>query len=270
MATGNAIRGLDHPIIGVRDLEQARIDWQKLGFTMTPRGRHIGWGTANYCIMFPFDYVEILGIVDASQYVHGLDAFLEHRQGLLGVALATNDADAAYARMADCGLAGDPPQDLARIIELPEGEARPAFRLVHPADPAALGLRGFVVQHLTPELVRRPAWLDHANGARRIWMISVATANGEALASHYRALLGAEFVHTDRDGVTVRLNGCTLHFGAPLDGVEGGLGMAVEVQDLRRAGDLLQSAGVPFEEEDGRIDIDPRYATGVALSFVAG
>jgi catechol 2,3-dioxygenase-like lactoylglutathione lyase family enzyme len=270
MRTRRAIRGLDHPIVGVRDLEQARRDWQRLGFTITPRGRHIGWGTANYCIMFPLDYIEILGVVDASQYVHGLDAFLVHREGLLGMALATDDADAAHAHMAECGLAGEPPQDLARILELPEGEARPAFRLVHPADPAALGLRGFIVQHLTPDLVRRAEWLDHANGARRIWMISVATANGEALAAHYSALLGAEFVHTDRNGVTVRLDGCTLHFGPPLDGAVGGLGMAVEVQDLRRAGDLLQSAGVPFEQDGGRIDIDPRYATGIALSFVTG
>ena len=270
MPVGPAIRGLDHPIIGVRDLEQARVDWQALSFTITPRGRHIEWGTANYCIMFPFDYVEILGIVDASQYVHGLDTFLAQRQGILGLALATGDADAAHARLAECGLAGEPPKDLARILELPEGEVRPSFRLVHPADPAALGLRGFLCQHLTPELVRRAEWLDHANGARRISMISVATTDRESLADRYRSLLGAEAVHADREGVTVRLDGCVLHFGAPVEGVVGGLGMAVEVGDLDRARGLLRSAEVPFDEADGRIDVDPTHATGVALSFVAG
>ena len=270
MPAGTAIRGLDHPIVGVRDLEQARADWQRLGFTITPRGRHIGWGTANYCIMFPLDYIEILGIVDARQYVHGLDVFLEQREGLVGLALATADADAAYAGLVDCGLAGEPPKDLARILELPEGEVRPAFRLVHPADPTALGLRGFICQHLTPELVRRAQWLDHANGARRISMLSVATANPGPLAARYGALLGAESVHADGDGVTVRLDGCTLHFGPPVEGIEGGLGMAVEVRDLERTRDMLRSAAVPFDETERRFDIDPRYATGVALSFVAG
>ena len=270
MVRGAAIRGLDHPIVGVRDLERARADWRRLGFTLTPRGRHIGWGTANYCIMFPLDYIEILGIVDAGQYVHGLDAFLARREGILGLALATGDADAAHALLADCGLAGEPPRDLARILELPEGEVRPAFRLVHPHDPQAFGLRGFLCQHLTPELERQPGWLDHANGARRISMVSIASDDPAPLAARYGHLLGAEAVQAGGDGVTVRLDGCTLHFGAPVDGLVGGLGLAVEVGDLGRAGDVLRAAEVPFEQADGRIDIEPALATGVALSLVAG
>ncbi len=270
MVAGPAIRGLDHPIVGVRDLEQARADWQRLGFTTTPRGRHIGWGTANYCIMFPLDYVEILGIFDATQYVHGLDRFLQQRQGVLGLALATGDADAAYELLQRCRLAGEPPKDLSRILELPEGEVLPAFRLVHPAEPEAFGLRGFLCQHLTPELERRAEWLDHPNGARRIAMVSVASADRDSLVPRYRALLGDAAVHADRDGVTVSLDGCTLHFGAPVDGLEGGLGLAVEVRSPDRTRGLLEAAGVPFEEADGRIDVAPEYATGVALSFVAG
>lgn len=270
MAGSRAITGLDHPIIGVRDLEQARADWRRLGFTITPRGRHIGWGTANYCVLFPLDYVEILGIIDASQYVHGLDRFLERREGLLGLALATEDADAAYALLQRCGLAGEPPKDLSRILERPEGEVRPSFRLVHPAEADAFGLRGFLCHHLTPELERHPDWLEHPNGARRIAMLSMARADRDSLVPRYRALLGEAAVHADADGVTVRLDGCTLHFGPPVDGLEGGLGMAVEVRDLARTRDLLESAGVPHDPADGRIDVDPRHATGVALSFVTG
>ena len=270
MVAGPPIRGLDHPIIGVRDLEQARADWQRLGFATTPRGRHIGWGTANYCIMFSLDYLEILGIVDATQYVHGLDRFLEQRQGILGLALATGDADAAFDLLDRSGLAGEPPKDLSRILELPEGEVLPAFRLVHPAEPEALGLRGFLCQHLTPELERRAEWLDHPNGARRIAMVSIARADREALIPRYRALLGDAAVHADRDGVTVALEGCALHFGPPVDGIEGGLGMAVEVRDLDRTRELFDAAGVPFDEANGRIDVAPEHATGVALSFVAG
>src|SRR5438067_1608228 len=35
------IAGIDHLIVGVRDLEQARLGWRRLGFTLSPRGRHI-------------------------------------------------------------------------------------------------------------------------------------------------------------------------------------------------------------------------------------
>ena len=57
----NGIAGIDHVIVGVRDLEHARMGWTRLGFTLTPRGRHLGQGTANYCIMFARDYLELLG-----------------------------------------------------------------------------------------------------------------------------------------------------------------------------------------------------------------
>ena len=48
----SGLAGIDHVVIAVRDLDRARIGWTRLGFTLTPRGRHLGQGTANYCIMF--------------------------------------------------------------------------------------------------------------------------------------------------------------------------------------------------------------------------
>lgn len=47
-----ALAGIDHVLVGVHDLEAARRTYRHLGFTVSPRGRHIGWGTANYCVMF--------------------------------------------------------------------------------------------------------------------------------------------------------------------------------------------------------------------------
>ena len=91
----SAITGIDHALIGVRDLEKARAAYARLGFTPCPRGSHIGWGTANYCLMFRDDYVEILGIVDPSQFSNNLDTFLTKREGLMGLAWATRDGDGA-------------------------------------------------------------------------------------------------------------------------------------------------------------------------------
>src|SRR3546814_8559185 len=101
-------------------------------------------------------------------------------------------------------MAGDPPRDLARLLELPDGDVQPSFRLVHPKD-GALGFNGFVCQHRTPDLIRRPDWLDHANGARRIRAVTVAVADPAALVPAYRRLLGADAVHASSDGTTVRL-----------------------------------------------------------------
>src|SRR5438477_325246 len=84
----NGIAGIDHVIVGVRDLERARMGWSRLGFTLSPRGRHIGQGTANCCIMFESDYVELLGIVDPNDFVQRLDMFLAQREGLMAAAFA--------------------------------------------------------------------------------------------------------------------------------------------------------------------------------------
>src|SRR5215469_9312940 len=101
----NGITGIDHIIVGVRDLEAARLGWTRLGFTPTPRGRHIGQGTANYCIMFAEDYLELLGFVERDEHAHRLEAFLAAREGPMSVAFAPErDAAATAASLAARGL----------------------------------------------------------------------------------------------------------------------------------------------------------------------
>ncbi len=65
------LRGIDHAIVGTDDLEAARALWQSLGFVVSPRGRHKGWGTGNYCVMFAHDYVELLGQIDPAGFDNG-------------------------------------------------------------------------------------------------------------------------------------------------------------------------------------------------------
>src|ERR1051325_7752258 len=84
----NGIAGLDHIIIAVRDLERARMGWTRLGFTLTPRGRHLGQGTANYCVMFARDYLEVLGLVERDPDAERLAAFLARREGAMTLPFA--------------------------------------------------------------------------------------------------------------------------------------------------------------------------------------
>ncbi|MDP6884901.1 MAG: VOC family protein, partial [Rhodospirillales bacterium] len=84
----DAFIAIDHVLVGVADLEGARRAWEGLGFTVTPRGRHKGWGTANYSAMMAHHFIELLGIVDADKYATpGLEEFLQRREGLMAVAL---------------------------------------------------------------------------------------------------------------------------------------------------------------------------------------
>src|SRR5580704_13851844 len=122
----NGIAGIDHIIIGVRDLEAARRGWMRLGFTPTPRGRHIGQGTANYGIMFGRDYLELLGFVERDEHAHRLETFLAQREGAMSVAFTPeHDTAATAAALAARDLHPSAPRGLGRALELPEGTVTP-------------------------------------------------------------------------------------------------------------------------------------------------
>lgn len=194
------LTGLDHTLLAVADLEAARETWRRLGFTLTPRGRHVGWATGNYCIMFPRNYVELLGIAEPGGYTAGLEEMLAARgEGVHKLVLGSHDAVKARASLAAAGLTPSEPQSLSRALELPEGTVMPAFTLVHLPAEATPQLSMFVCQHLTPELVRRPDWLVHPNGAEHLAGVVVVVDDPPALEGAYERLLGAgNAVRTDR------------------------------------------------------------------------
>ncbi|MFQ5958937.1 MAG: VOC family protein [Alphaproteobacteria bacterium] len=276
------ITGVDHVLVGVRDLEGARETYTRLGFTPTPRGSHIGWGTANYCIMFADDYVELLGIVDPAKFTNRLDEFLERREGLMGLAFATRDAEAAYAELEAAGVAPEPPKDLARNLELPERTVQPRFKLVHLPAAATPAVPAFLCQHLSPEIVRRPEWLAHANGAQAITAVTVIVDAPQTLGAAYARLLGAGPVTPTDDMLTVRAGRTALVFVTPagfddlypevdLDaGARQPLiaGMTLAVASVDATAKALDAGGVIYAREaQGALVVGPADACGVVLEF---
>ena len=262
------IGGFDHIIIGVADLDRACDAYRRLGFTLSPRGRHIGWGTANYCIMFPDDYLELLGILDTSQFTNNLDKRLEENgEGLLGVSYATEDADAAHAQLS--GLGAEAPKDLKRLLDLPEGTVEPAFRLVHLPAEATPGAPGFLCQHLSRDLVWQPQWLDHANGAMGVCAVTARVEDPERAAVAYGELFGASAVSKADGAVRVKVSGgvLCLRTAAP-DAPEGPEGLDIAVKDVGRTAEILDQAAIAYQRTEGRIAVAADDASGVALAFV--
>ena len=273
---------IDHTLVGVHDLEAARATWQRLGFTITPRGKHIGWGTANYCIMFPDDYVELLGIVDPDQFTNNLDKFLAVREGLLGLAFQSSDMAATAAALAAAGLHPDGPKDLKRELELPEGTVLPFFALTFLPPEETPDLRAFFCQHLTPALIRRPDWLSHDNGARSLDSMSVTSEDPSALAPAYRKIFGDEAVAADDDTTAVTCGPHVLEFVTPAafesrwpgiarppGPLPAAAAMTVRVADLNETMGYLHRQGIaPALAGADFVLVDPGDATGVALRFV--
>jgi hypothetical protein len=58
------IIGVDHAVVMVGDLDKAAANWERLGFTVSPRGAHSAkMGSGNYTIMLDPDYIELLGVL---------------------------------------------------------------------------------------------------------------------------------------------------------------------------------------------------------------
>lgn len=145
-------------MIAVRDLAAAAGAFAELGFTLTPLGRH-SIGSRNHCIMLGSTYIELLEPAGDHPWLAYYREFVARGDGLAALALATSDADASYRELVAQGMAAQAPMDLGRPVDL-DGEKRMArFRLVQ------ISPDRFLCQHLTRELLWRPEWQSHANGA---------------------------------------------------------------------------------------------------------
>jgi hypothetical protein len=279
----NGIAGIDHVIVGVRDLERARIGWSRLGFTLSPRGRHIGQGTANYCIMFPSGYVELLGIVDPNDFVQRLDSFLARREGLMATAFApAGPLEEVRAALLGLQLHPSEPRALGRQLELPEGTVVPRFSLVSLPPDETPGLDSFICAHLTPELMRRPEWLKHPNGVRGLKGIHILVANTTSLLEPYDRLFGISQVTTTDAVVCVNVGPHRILFSTPDDflamhptlnidpdfPLPGIISLELAIDQRERTADYLTQWQIEFDEvPGGNLVVPASEANGVILFF---
>lgn len=275
------ILGFDHPVIAVRDLEQSRVQYEKLGFMVPPAGRHIEWGTGNWCIMFERDYLEHRGIADPSRYTHGLEHFLAEREGLMGVAFRSDlDNRVLYKNAIDAGLHPAEPRELTRNFELETGRIPVSFRLVffNPEEAPPL-MASLVCEHLTPERLRKPEFLVHPNTATGIFEMTSVVDNLQGVREQLLPYFGAEsleigerhiHVHMPDGGVhRVLTKAAAKELGLLLDGVSTPYlsSTGVQVASLKSVAQLLFRNGIPFEMLAERIRVAPQHACGLHLDF---
>lgn len=274
---------MDHPVVAVNDLGTARDIYENLGFTVPPRGSHIEWGTGNLCIMFADDYLEMRGILDSSRFLMHLDEHLaRHGEGLMGIAFRTDDIDRSFSEMTRNGVDSAPPRRLTRNFELTEGWTQPSFDICVPAAEAIEGLMHVVVlKHLSPELIRKPEYLQHRNSAVGINSVSGILLDAEHVSLKMIRLFGAAAVTKNADGVHITLpTGQCVHLLHRQDfetrfaitpTVENRtelIAMEIRVGDLSAAKSALSVGQLAFSESDQqRIRVASANTCGVLLDF---
>jgi catechol 2,3-dioxygenase-like lactoylglutathione lyase family enzyme len=178
---------LDHVVIDVRDrMDEAAHVFAGLGFQLTPRGHHT-LGSMNHLMMFATDYLELLGFGEAGA---NRPELLPFPVGLNGLVFKTVDADATFAHAAAAGLPILAVQAFSRPVTL-DGKTEDARFRTTRLDPSKIPMgRVYFCEHRTPELVWRPEWQSHPNGARAIKRVVVATPDPHASAELFQRLFG--------------------------------------------------------------------------------
>lgn len=277
------IAGFDHPVIAVRDMNESRQRYERMGFFVPPRGSHREWGTGNWCIMFPPDYLELRGILDPDRYTHKLDAFLAKREGLMGIAFAGDcDNHEALRILRERGLDPQPVRELTRRFELPEGEVEPSFRLLFFREgETGPMMASLICQHLTPDLIRQPEFLSHPNGVNAIVSMTSVSDELEGSAELLSKYFGACAVERHARALTVHVGrDATLWILTPGEAAKQGLELDAEapylasIQMRTTSLDACEAAltggHVPFTRQRGLVRVPAAAACGVTLEFMQG
>jgi hypothetical protein len=192
------LRSIDHIVIVVRDLSQAVVDYERLGFTVTPGGEHTGRDTHNALISFADGtYVELIAFKDPDRPREDDPWWerLRRGEGLVDYALLSDDLEADAAELRRRGLEADGPQDGGR--QRPDGQ-RIAWRTLRLEGSPVLP---FVIQDVTPRELRVPGGLatQHKLGVTRVLGLRVAVKDLAGSAAELEQVLGAPSAGPDPD-----------------------------------------------------------------------
>jgi catechol 2,3-dioxygenase-like lactoylglutathione lyase family enzyme len=284
--------GIDHLVLCVRDLERARDFYARLGFTLTPPGRH-PFGTANSLVQLAQrNFLELLTIAEPDAIppmrpghfsfgAYNRD-FLDRHQGCAMLVLESANADADSRAFRAAGLGDFAPFHFARMAKQPDGSlAEVAFSLAFAVDRRLPQAVFFSCQQHAPEFFWKPGYQRHANGALGIEEVALVAPEPLALSGLFEALTGSPAEAADH-GILSRTPRGILraltpagfsrrYAGAEPPALDSGprfAGCRILVEESAPLRARLAEAGIGFGEAKGSLVVPPGEAFGVALGFV--
>ncbi|MDQ2764132.1 MAG: VOC family protein [Pseudomonadota bacterium] len=205
---------LDHVVVNVRDrMDEAEALYGRLGFTLTPRGRHT-LGSINHLAMFGTDYLELIAVQPGDDR---RPEIMSAPIGLEGLVFGSEDAGATFAALQHNEVPSDPPQQFSRPVAVgsrnlddagveSRGQMRDAtFRTTHVSRASTPAGRFYFCQHLTRDLVWRDEWRHHVNGAVGIARAVIAAEEPMILGDLFARMFGAPTVRPTDDGCALIL-----------------------------------------------------------------
>ncbi|MFN7027414.1 MAG: VOC family protein, partial [Pseudorhizobium sp.] len=286
------MRTVDHLVLPVEGLFDARLRLQKLGFVVAPDARH-SFGTENACVFLQDGaYLEPLAIADDESYDRSADAgnvfTARDRQvrrlfpacGLSALVLASDDALADHVHYGGSGVSAGDLLEFSRAFKLPDGgEVEAAFRLAFAADEGSPCFLLFACERINALPRDLGTLARHANGVLGLREVVLHADDPVAhchlletvLAGEHKAV-GQEVLFETRNG-TIKVSGeqpsPLARDAAGSAGISGLSGRSVvfSVADLAVTEAVLAANDVAFLRQDERLIVPAATGQDVIFAF---
>ncbi|PWU18002.1 MAG: VOC family protein [Candidatus Rokuibacteriota bacterium] len=208
------LKGVDHLVIVVRELEAAIASYRGLGFTVVRGGRH-PIGTHNALIAFADGaYLELIAFFEPNVQ-HRWFRCLQQGGGLIDFCLQTDDLAGDTGAFRAAGVLLADPRPLSRVR--PDGYE---LRWVLSIPDEHAGVAPFLIEDETPRAERVPRTTRHDNGVTGIQSVTVAVPDVAPVRRWYERVPGAKVGSVERadvnaSGARVTMGSHILDFLSP-------------------------------------------------------
>ncbi|MGL5363175.1 MAG: VOC family protein [Bosea sp. (in: a-proteobacteria)] len=283
-------RGLDHLVIGVRDLDRAGALYERLGFQVGKRNLH-PWGTENRIVQFPGAFLELLAVGEGKvmpphkpgHFSFGafMEASIKRRQGVAMCVLESRDAQADLNAFHEAGISSFEPFFFERKGVKPDGSPmRVAFTLSFARDEMARECGFFTCQQHEPQNFWNASAQKHANGVTGLAAVLMVAENPSDHHIFLSSFTDQRSLKSNSMGITAslprgRFDILTPQAAAAMLGAPKLLnvrkprfaGFVVTVADLDALKSHLRGQGVRFQEIAGRVIVPASAMLGTAIDF---
>lgn len=262
------MNSIDHVVINTRDqIDQTVAYFERMGFLVTPRGYH-NVGTVNHTIVFATDYLELLGY-PADKPPSNRPELVKAPIGLMATVLKTDDAEQVQANLEAHGFVPRPTFALSRPIDLENGETTDVkFRVTYLEPSAIPGTHLYFCQHITPELVWRPAWQTHINGCIAMTRLYINVSDLKTVAEIYvRAMNATKCEETEENRCIIRLSKFEITLVTESDKPLGMFKLVFNTDSLEKVTAALTRGGINYHKEGECILAETLLHIGCTLGF---
>ena len=287
MDTDNSL-SLDHVGFMVRDLDRGALQWRKLGFLLSPHSPQMGktpggamapWATSNHCVMFAQGYLELIGITSPENF-NPWTHFINRFEGAHIAALRCRDANDTYAALRTRIDGFDPPLQRRRMVEHDGAEQAFEFRNIFSQDDCFPEGRFILVEHQTPDVIWRPEFMSHPNGAVSLAALMFCSESPQPTVDRLAGMTGSTLNLKGATEATIEMPGGgelivletdvagARYPGAPFNKGPHIFGAVIQVEQLAHLEKLLDDNEAPYHRaDDGGVWVEPQYANGGIIHF---